>query len=273
MVWEYAKVFANSNFFVAFVSACAGAFGGALGAQFISEKSRCKEDLQKEIRNTNSAIMVAFGICNSYLMLKDKIVNPIKATFDRQKLDLAAFDKETGTVLSGENPVFKFQADFRTITPLSIRTDLVRTLAFEKISLNGRPLALVDVLTQTIFSLHTLIEKRNKLIENYLLRRSLSDQVLVQRYFGQPDDDGHVDTNYPDSLEGIYSLTDECIFFSKLLCDDLTAHGEKLAERYKKTISKKDVPIINQVNFEKSEREGLFPDPVSFADWTTRFVK
>ena len=273
VIWEYVKVFASFNFFVAFVSASAGAFGGALGAQMISEKIRRREDLQKEIRNTNAAIMVAFSICNSYLISKDHNVNPLKESFDRHKLEFEEFDKRSRKALNGERAVFEFEADFRTITPLSIRTDLLQTFAFEKISLNGRPLVLVDTLTQTISSLNSSIVKRNQLIETYRAQEPIRGKVLTQIYFGRPDDHGNIDNTYPDSMEAIYRLTDDCIFFSKLLCDDLVAHGKKLAERYEKTISKKDVPTINQPHFEKAERIGLMPDPASYADWTSSFVK
>ena len=270
--WEYVKVFASSNFFIVFVSAGAGAFGGALGAQMISEKTRRKEDLQKEIRNTNTAIMVAFGISNSYLMLKDKNVNPLKENFEKQKLELEEFERSR-KALNGENAVFEFQADFQIITPLSIRTDKLETLTFEKISLNGRPLALVDALTNTIHALDIFILKRNQLIEIYRAQGHIPGKVLLGFYFGRPDDHGHIDTNYPDSMEGIYDLTDDCVFFSNLLCDDLITHGKKLAERYERTISKKDVPTINEVHFAKAEQKGLMPNPANYESWTSSFVK
>ena len=76
VIWDYAKIFLGTGFFIALVGAGAGAFGGALGAQIISEKIRRKADFLEEIRSTNAAIVVAFSICNSYLALKDQLVQP-----------------------------------------------------------------------------------------------------------------------------------------------------------------------------------------------------
>lgn len=272
VVWEYVKVFASSNFFIVIVSAGVGAFGGALGAQMISEKTRRREDLQKEIRNTNTAIMMSFSICNTYLMLKENHVAPLKENFEQQNRDLEEFERSR-MALNGENAVFAFQANFLTIPPLSTRTDQLQMLAFEKISLNGRPLALVDALTNTIHSLNIIVAKRNQLIETYQAQRPIQDKILKNIYFGRPDDHGHVDSNYPDTVEGIHNQTDDCVFFSKLLCDDLIAHGKMLVERYEKTISKRDVPTVNQTDFAKSEQKGLMPNPASYADWTSSFMK
>jgi hypothetical protein len=62
-----AKDFFNSVFFTAIAGSLAGAFAGARAAQRIAEKTRNKEELLREIRNTNAATMVAFGVCNSLI--------------------------------------------------------------------------------------------------------------------------------------------------------------------------------------------------------------
>ncbi len=51
--------FANTTFATALIGSLAGAFAGAYGAQRIAERSKTKELLLTEIRNTNAAITVA----------------------------------------------------------------------------------------------------------------------------------------------------------------------------------------------------------------------
>ena len=272
VIWDYAKLFLNTGFFIALVGAGAGAFGGALGAQIISDRIRRKADLLEEIRSTNAAIMVAFSIRNSYLALKDQLVQPIKEGFDQQNLRLIEFKESVASSIA-EKAIFNLQVDFRTITPLPVRTDILQTLIFEKISLIGRPLSLLDALDNSIHVLNGPIVKRNQLIGIYQEQQDMAAEVLSRLYFGQPDDQGAVDSNYPDSLEAIHSLTDDCVFFSKLLCDDLFEHGEMLTKGFKKTISRKDVPAIGKVNFEETEKSGLMPNSENYEDLTTSFAK
>ena len=53
--WEAAKGLANSAFFASLVAALAGAFASAFAAQRIAERGKYREELLREIRNTNAA--------------------------------------------------------------------------------------------------------------------------------------------------------------------------------------------------------------------------
>jgi hypothetical protein len=102
-----AEGFFNSVFFTAIAGSLAGAFGGAYAAQRIAEKSRDKNEVLKEIRNTNAAIIVAFSICNTLISAKKQHVRALKAGFDNLKTELSNRQPLGG--------VFSFQADFRTL--------------------------------------------------------------------------------------------------------------------------------------------------------------
>src|SRR4051812_46824022 len=70
----FAAYGSDSQAFAGFVSAllasAAGAVGGAYGAQWIVERGRAREQILQEIRRTNTAIMLAHDISNTYLSLK-----------------------------------------------------------------------------------------------------------------------------------------------------------------------------------------------------------
>lgn len=270
--FDYVWRFANSSFFVALISTLFAAFAGAFGAQVIIEKAKNKEILLKEIRNTNAAIMVAFGICNSFLSLKKQHIKSLKETFDQQKkaLDDFKIGRRNGTV--DKDQAFEFQADFPTITPLLIPTDVLQSIVFENISLNGRPLSLATTLTQTAYSVNDSLQKRNQLIDEYRAKSPLPDNILVPIYFGLPDGNGHIDNSYPATIDAIYSQTDDCIFFSNLLSQDLVQHGEEIRKGYIKKFGK-TVPTINKPDFTKAEQSGLMPDAKNYVDWIDMFVK
>jgi len=68
--WLEIKEFFNSVFFTAIAGSLAGAFAGAYGAQRIAERAKYRDQLLKEMRDTNAAIMVAFGVFNTLFSIK-----------------------------------------------------------------------------------------------------------------------------------------------------------------------------------------------------------
>ena len=264
--------FANSNFFIALISTFFAAFFGAFGAQRIIEKAKNKDTLLKEMHNANAAIMVAFGICNSFLGLKKQHIKSLKETFDQAKKDLEYFRNKQNKMPDRIGEVFEFQTDFQTITPLLTPTDVLQTLVFEKMSLKGRPLSLTITLTQTIYSLNDSLQNRNQLIDDYRVNSPIDENVLALIYFGLPNEKGHIYKNYPDTVDAIYTQTDNCIFFSNLLWQDLVAHGEYIQKKFIKEFGKKNAPIISKPDFTKAEQDGLMPDSKNYADWTNMFI-
>ena len=248
----------NSNFF----TALAGALAGALGATWIVYRIDRNRRLREEIRSTNAAIMVAFGITISYCAVKDQLVKHLKDDFDTQRTRLEAFQvaKKKGSI-PPELP-FEYEANFQTIMPVPVTVEVLRKLLFEKISVVGRPLTLIATLSQCIDGLNTSLEQRNEIIEKFKANHPESPAVSASIYFGIPSEDGHVDTRYPDSVRAISAQTDDCIFFSKLLGEDLFEHGEELA----KTFGRKS-PKIQKIDFQKTEQNGLIPDSKLYLDW------
>lgn len=259
-LWE----FFNTQFF----TSVTGAFAGAYGGQFIVEKIKNREILLKEIRNTNTAIIVTFDICNVFLGLKKQYVKPMWDKYDSSKnaYSVAAASHSLGRI-NNEAPL-RFVADFQTIAPFIVPVDTLQKLAFEGISLNGRLLNLTSTLSRAIYSLLASIVKRNQLIEEYKANGRIQDNDLVNLYFGLQDKNGDINNDYPSTLEAIFRQTDDCIYFSSLLCKDLGEHGEKLKKEYGEKS-----PKINKVDFSIEANIGLMPDSKEYSDWDTMFVK
>ncbi|MFY9287919.1 MAG: hypothetical protein WAO98_05400 [Alphaproteobacteria bacterium] len=270
--WEGIKEFFNSVFFISIAGSLAGAFAGAYGGQRIVERQKKREELLKEMRNTNAAIIVAFSICTSLLAMKSQHIKDLKENFDSQKAALLDHRSKISSGQTAKDTTFKFLADFRTLTMPLLPSATLQNQIFEKLSLVGRPLMLTTILIQTLYSLKESLEMRNNLIELYKSNSNLTEKMLVPIYFGLPYDGGHVNQDYPASIDAIYSQTDDGIHFSRLLCQDLVKHGKKIASEFNKE-NKSGAIRISEPDFSKAEESGLFPDEEKYASWQKMFIE
>jgi ATP-dependent protease ClpP protease subunit len=265
--WPDAKYFFNSVFFTAIAGSLAGAFAGAVAAQRIADKTRNKDEALKEIRATNAATMVAFGVCNSILSAKKQQINSLRETFNQHRVAARA---AIAAQQAGHGQVFDFRTDFRTLQILSLPLKLLQTQVFEKLSVQGRPILLLTILDQTVRGLNASIGKRNELIETFKARSlPSSSSELLALYFGFPFQE-RIDQQYSDSIEAIYKQADDAIWFSATLCSDLSAHGDQISATFKKKFGK-GAPRIHKPNFAKASEGNLMPSDDNYADWLSMF--
>jgi hypothetical protein len=266
--WPDMKDFFNSVFFSSIIGAAAGAYAGAYGAQLIVEGTKYREQLLKEIRDTNAASAIAFGVTNSLVAIKKQHVKPLKQNLDAQKAALLEHLRKINSGEIAKGTEFVYNADLQTLSLPPLSVDILQRQIFEKLSLVGRPLHLTTTIAQTLHGLNASLEKRNELIASYKAGRPALTAPL---YFGFPQQ-GVVNEDYPSSVNAIYRQTDDGIFFAQLLCKDLTDHGNQLKAKFAKQFGK-GAPNIADVDFSKAEQEGLMPDPTNYSDWFTAFKK
>lgn len=259
----------NSTFAIAFIGGLTGAFGGALGAQHIAERSKRREELLKELRNTNAAIMVAFSICNGALALKKQHVQPMYEQFGKDKDALRAFKAQRAAAQGQGNAPFRFVADMRTFPAPVVPIATLEQLVFEKISAYGRPLALVSVLNQSLVGLRDGIAKRDLFIHKIASGAIPAEQV-PQYYFGMPLPTGDINQEHPDLVEAIHSYVNDVGFFSALLCSDLVKHGETVRTAFTKKFGK-GAPEVSSADFSAPRAKGLLPSDDQYADWLKGF--
>lgn len=274
ILWGSVKGFCNSVFFTSIIGSLAGAFAGAYGGQRIVARGKEREELIKEIRNTSAATVVSLAICNVFTNIKQQHVKPMKESFDAQK---AALFTHLRSRRCGELPpdtAFPFTADFRSLFLPIFPIDTLRRLIFEGLSLDKRrPLMLVTGLDETIHGLNTSIENRNRLIASYKATDHTGNQLL-HLYFGLPQGERRItNEEYPSSVDAIYRQTDDGIFFSKLLCDDLVDHNINLSAQYRKAFKQGAPVTIDKPDFTKIESAGLMPNEADYTDWLNLFAK
>jgi hypothetical protein len=174
------QALAESNFGTAVVGSLAGAFGGAWAAQRIAERSKIREDLIKEIRNTNAAAGMIYGIANSYLGLKRQFVQRLKDHYEEQKERLELFQKakRSGTVPPQQQ--FDLDADLQSLKPVYSPLEPLHELLFTHISLSGAELFVVPLLFSSIQYATEAISDRNRLVESW---RADRPNNLVEFYY------------------------------------------------------------------------------------------
>jgi len=215
--WSAVKDALNSTFCTSLIGALAGAFAGATAAQRLAERGKAHEELLKEIRNTNAATAIAFGICNNALSLKKQYVKGLKEQYIKQLTELDEFNTKifTGEIKKGES--FWYEANLQLIQPPLLLIDTLQTLMFERLSIIGRPLHTLQALVSSVQTVNDSLTKRNELIEWYKSMYDGDNDGLAPYYFGQYDGKGKINKEYPSVINAIYTSTDNTIFYSHCL--------------------------------------------------------
>lgn len=261
----------NSSFSTALLGSLAGAFAGAIAAQRIVESNKAREELLKELRNTNAAAMAAFTTCNGSLALKKQHVQPLHTQFITEKTKLEQFKAQRASGQIQDSTTYHFVADMRTFPAPVVPIDTLKDLLFNKISVGGRPLSLVCAIEGAALGLNEAIGARHALIER-MKSGNIPEDEIPSYYFGFPLANGDTNQEYPDLVFAIHSYCDDLAFFSHLLCSDLTSHSKDLYAKLTKR-QQKVAPKPTEADFTLARDSGLLPPDAQYTDWLHAFIK
>ena len=271
MTLETLSVISNSSFTTSLVGALVGAYAGAYAAQKIAERSKVRAEFQAQIRNSNAAITLSFMVCNAAISLKEQQTKGLCDTFFKKRDELECFLKKRDSGEISLDTPFEFEADFRSISLPAFQIDALSSLVYEKLSVTGRPLALVATIAGVISSLDETVTYRNDLISKCKeLPQDTRNVMLPALYFGRPYGEGHVSTEYIDSMTNLKTQTDDVIFFSCLLCKDLAMHGEKVLNNFK-TQYRGVIEQVNAIEMSPEKTRGLMPPDEQYSEWLSGF--
>jgi hypothetical protein len=228
LTWETAKSFANSNFFTSGIGALAGAWGGAYAVQRIADRAKRRDYLLQELRTCCAAMETAHGVGNVYTGLKNQHVGMLKARYDEQRATIHAInDARNAGAPAPAEPLY-VGLDFGRLDAIRSRAAYLETLIMEKMSAPIRARSASAALTRSEEQLNECIAQRNDIIVRV---QGMPDNERLARIFGLPLPNG-VDNSYRDIVTGIYDYTDDCIHFSRVICEDLATHGHQLRKAY-----------------------------------------
>jgi hypothetical protein len=268
-VWENAKAFLNSEFISAALGALMGAWFGAWAAQRIAVQNRRRAEILKEIRECNAAIEIAQGICNAYLNLKEQHVVRLKTDYDEKKKFVHDHFNNTDPNQKQPSVLEVGSIDLRILPSPPVRLEHLEDIIIRGVSAT-RPRAIVHVLFLCVDQLNKMIDDRNRLANEYRSMPGPLNYNKLAFLYGLPV--GQViDTRYGDAVHAISKSTDDCIFFCRLIVDDLYRYAHRLRDK-DEISTKKDRPIITKVSWSIPEKKGLFPDSGNYITWINGFM-
>ncbi|MFK9007581.1 hypothetical protein [Pseudomonas pergaminensis] len=266
-LWENIKGFANSSF----TTSLAGAFAGAIAAQRIAEKGKFRDELVKEFQATNAVISLAAGMASQAMALKKQHVRALKSAYDNDQKNFEAHKEKIFGRQIASNTTFEIKPNLLYLQEISPPIAKLQDIVLSRLSAVGRTISVVTALADSVGNLNGALSRRNELLNTFKNNQFPEGATFHHMYLGLPYGETHTNQEYGGSVEAISLYTDDIIFFSIKLCEDLRDHGETLKKRYKSRL-RGSPPRISTVDFEKPRQDGLVPKDEDYVDWLSGFV-
>lgn len=252
------KEFANSSVVSSLFGALAGAWGGAFAVQKISQSARYRDEMLREIRSVNTSLHLLHTMAVAFLTFKEQHAKGLVKSYESQRAQAheAAQPRQAGS----PPPKIGF-VNLSMIELLRPRLDLLETHALLEMTATGRILHLYSALAQTVQSLNYVIEQRNEFAAE---ASRLDKQELSSRLFGLPLPDGSIDDRYGHNVRAIGKLTDDCIYFSIKLMQQLESHGSRVRQLYVRRHDR-NAPQVDRVRL--LEKQALLPEFRTYRRW------
>jgi hypothetical protein len=268
---ESFKAVLNSVQFSTFISAAFAAAFGAYAGALASSRNETKRAVIAELNSIAAARMLAFSICNKFLGLKRQLILPIYEDYQQGRSKFV--EAQQAFAAGDRSRTAEFVGNFRTISPIWLPTESLEKQIIERISIRGRGLAAVVDLIGAVEALDQAIKYRTDLVsEFYKEPPTISQLDLAQKYYGLQNARGVIDEKFYSNVEALYKQTDDCIFFSKILADDLFEYGCRLRRRYRWRFHLRSPKLVRE-KWDFPETRRLLPNENNYVDWLRGFPK
>jgi hypothetical protein len=265
---EWVGNLGSSTFFTTVFGALAGAFAGAWAAQRIAERNKLREELQKELRNINAGITLALTTSNLATAIKKQHIRDMKKTYDADRERLEVHMKK-GDNWQDRGP-FQLSLNLLAFQELNPPIGTLQEIVMGRLSTAGRALASVTSLSDAFGNLNYAISKRNELIERMKEGKLPEGAEAGHFYLGRPYAEGKTNNEYGSYVDSMVAYTDDAIFFSLTLCEDLQTHGKHIAKKHKKMFGG-EAPRVSTIDVEQARKEDLIPNDDDYASWLSGF--
>jgi hypothetical protein len=242
------------------ITAAFGAFAGA----WASSRRETKRAVFAELNNINAARALCFSISNKFLSLKQQHILPLHRDYYLLREEIIAA-QEAARRAPPQTPL-EVRMDLQVLTPIWLPIETLERLVFEKISIRGRALVAAVDMVGAIDALEKSIAYRTALIGEF----GPSMQQSIEKYFGLPAN-GRVDERFETNVRALYVQTDDCIFFSRILGQDLFDYGSRLRQRNARWYRLR-VPKLTPENWALAEAQGLLPHREKYKSWLNGFI-
>ena len=272
LAWQSIVQLVGSHLFESGLVALAGAYFGAKTAQGTAARNKFRDDMTKEIRDTNAAITLSFAVCSSAMAMKRQHLRSLKETFDHDESALLEYERKRKTGEIQGNVRYEQRFDLRFLQVPNPPTDKLQSHVLDRLSVVGRPLNLAVSISESAAALREYTANRNDQIKSFRADKEPRDRAFMARYFGFPHD-GEQDEILATTINAMVLHADCVIYFTYLLCSDLKEHGDELLVKYKRRLGAREAPGITEVDFSPARTDNMIPPDSEFASWHTAFVK
>lgn len=256
--------------FTSVVGALAGAGIGAWAAGYISERNKVREQLTKEIRDANAAIVLSLGVMNCGIALKKQHVKGLKEDYDAQRSKC----RDIIAKMAAGHPQTEIpQINLLELQEIAPPVAHLQDIVLSRLSTVGRALSAATALTDAVVNLNIILTRRNGLITRFKNNDFPPGASKEHFCFGLRYGNGQTNEEYGDSVNGISLYTDDVIFFGCVLCEDLIEHAKLLVERFDKKRLGGKTPEVNGVDLSGARVAGWIPDAEAYEPWTSGFKK
>jgi hypothetical protein len=195
---------------------------------------------------------------------------PMSARYEQAQREYKKFALKKRLRVGPDLPVFELHADLQTLTPPKMPAELLERCVFEKITIRGRALASAVDLIGAIDGLEKSIKYRNDLIAEIQKLSPVPPKLLAEKYLALKNEDGIIDEKFRASLTAIVNQTDDCIFFSQILADDLLTYGKRFRRKHSIGL-RLGLPKLQQADWSVAKAHGLIPPAKLYASWLSGF--
>jgi hypothetical protein len=251
---------ADWTVFIPVASALTGACIGAFASQFIAARNKERDELLREVRSANAACTMAYSITDSFITVKKDIVKPLVDSFAAQR---QRFEVARRNFIPGVSAPVDVHFDLQTFTLVRTPVGHLQDIVFKGISAPVRAITVMAVLDRTITGLESFHKERNTVCDEHRIKGMDADA-----YFGFQTDKG-ADERYSSTLRNMSMYTDDAIYLSKLLADDLRAYALGLKQELPQRL-KDRAPTITSADFSKAA--DMIPSAEKYKDYETMFV-
>ncbi|GHS82659.1 hypothetical protein PAGU2196_34930 [Pseudomonas sp. PAGU 2196] len=256
------------DLFTTVVGALAGAWLGAWAAQRIAGRNKLRDELRGELRSTNAGIMLSHTIANVAYAFKKQHIKPLKDSYDKDCMAFELYKQERAAGRGKE--AFEMAPNLDRLDEIRPQIAALQDIVMGKITTTGRAIASFTALADAVENLNTALRGRNGLIDKIKEEKLPLGAQVEHFYFGIPYAKGKANLEYGCYVEALSLYTNDAIFFSMKLTDDLREHGLHVVKKYKKDF-RDEAPGVSSFDWSKAEREGLLPKDEDYESWLSGF--
>lgn len=246
-----------------------GASLGAWAAQNLGARIREREERLKTVRAGNAATMLAYVITDSLLGFKHQLVKPSVDQYFNERRRIIAETEASKNRPPGSfmgPAIIEANAEMNAFSLLATPVKELQDIVLKQVSPQMRPVWMMGALSGALVSLEQITAERNELISDFR-KASAEGKNIIEAFYGLKSQAG-ADERYAHMMEHLRDRTDDAIYFSKLIGDDLLRYANALRSTLPEA-ARPFAPVIVSADF--SRRADIMPDATKYKDYDKMF--